>query len=230
MFAFFPFRDVNRSQRFPYVSWVIIGLCVAVYGCVMLMSEADQDNFFKFHGFVPILFSRTLLPKVIDEAPITLLSPVTYMFIHGGLIHLISNMWAFWIYSDNVEDRMGHLRFLFFYFFCGLVAIATHYVMHRGDITPVVGASGALAGVMAAYLRLFPTARIQCLLWFIFIIRFVEVPALVVIGVWFVSQLMDILGGAVGNVAWYAHIGGFIAGAWLTKRWFPYQSFRFTRW
>jgi membrane associated rhomboid family serine protease len=125
---------------------------------------------------------------------------------------------------------MGHIRFLFFYVICGLVAVATHYVTHRGDVTPVVGASGALAGVMAAYLRLFPMARIQCLFWFIIIIRVIEVPAMAVIVLWFVSQLMSILGDSVGNVAWYAHIGGFVAGSWLTTRWFPHQSFRFMRW
>jgi membrane associated rhomboid family serine protease len=229
MFLFFPFRDVNRSRALPYVSWIIIGLCVAVHGYVMFLTSNTQD-FFRTHGFAPVLFSKLALPAVIKHKPIILLSPITYMFVHGGLIHLISNMWAFWIYSDNVEERMGHVRFLFFYIICGLVAVATHYVTHRGDVTPVVGASGALAGVMAAYLRLFPMARIQCLLWFIIIIRIIEVPAMAVIVLWFVSQLMSILGDSVGNVAWYAHIGGFVTGSWLTTRWFPRQSFRFMRW
>lgn len=263
MFAFFPFRDVNRSRRFPYVSWIIIGMCVAVHGYVIFLNDAAEELFYEIRGFVPAYFTKALptakeeksvvlvspiekptpvlLPnrrQVIflpaHQKPIILLSPITYMFIHAGLFHLIFNMWAFWIYGDNVEDRMGHVRFLLFYIFCGLAAVATHYVTHFGGLKPVVGASGALAGVMAAYLRFFPAARIQCLVWFIFIIHIIEVPALIVIVVWFIMQLSyvyaSLLGVSGGNVAWYAHIGGFIAGAWLSGRWFPGQGFRFLRW
>ena len=232
MFFFFPFRDLNRSRRFPYVSWGIIALCVAVHGYVMRLTLETQEVFYTTHGFVPFFFTKQI-GLMIANAPIMLLSPITYIFVHGSLLHLITNMWAFWIYGDNVEDRMGHGRFLFFFFFCGLVAAATHYLFHSGDVQPVVGASGALAGVMAAYLRLFPTARIQCFLWFIFIIRIVEVPALIVIVFWFISQLMNVYAslmiGDVGNVAWYAHVGGFLAGSWLTTRWFPRQVYRFQR-
>ena len=230
MFFFFPVRDLNRPRRVPYVSWVIIGICVAVHFYVAMLDLDRQEVLFRTYGFTPGVFTKAF-SVMLEEKPIMLLSPLTYIFVHGGWFHLISNMWAFWIYSDNVEDRMGHVRFLLFFFLCGFVAVAAHFVFNSGDLKPVVGASGALAGVMAAYLRLFPIARIQCFMWFIFIIRIIEVPALVVIVVWFMSQLMSVytsmMGVDVGNVAWYAHVGGFLAGSWLTLLWYPRQSFRF---
>ena len=124
----------------------------------MLLGQDMREAFLQTHGFVPVFFTKAI-PVMATEAPIMLLSPITYIFLHGGLFHLISNMWAMWIYGDNVEDRMGHFRFLVFFIICGVAAAGTHYVFHSGEIQPVVGASGALAGVMAAYMRLFPMAE-----------------------------------------------------------------------
>jgi len=233
MFAFFPFRDLNRPRRFPVMNWAIMGVCILVQVYIMFLDVPSVEILFKMYGFVPFFFTEAF-DIMLSEKPSMILSPFTYMFLHGSLFHLIANMWALWIYGDNVEDWMGHGWFLFFYVFCGLAAVATHYVTHSGEIQPVVGASGALAGVMAAYLRLFPTAKIQCFFWFIFIVQIVEVPALFVIVVWFISQLMSVysslLGVDVGNVAWYAHIGGFLAGAWLSARWFPHHRLWVSRW
>lgn len=136
----------------------------------------------------------------------------TSMFLHGGYLHIIGNMWSLWIFGNNVEDALGHFRYLLLYLFWGIVAALSHILFNWGSPVPVVGASGAIAGVMGAYLLLFPHARIDCVLWF-FIITFVEVPAIFFLVFWFVSQFLVYNPG----VAYLAHIGGFVAGFLTVK-------------
>ena len=140
---------------------------------------------------------------------------LTSMFLHGGLLHLAGNMLYLWIFGDNVEALMGHIRFFFFYICCGLIATLTHIVMEPNSTIPMVGASGAISGVLGAYFIRFPRAKVHVLIIFIFFIRVIRVSALFVLGFWFIIQVMNgfgYLGARGGGVAWFAHIGGFVAG------------------
>ncbi|GAB4154410.1 MAG: rhomboid family intramembrane serine protease [Candidatus Promineifilaceae bacterium] len=152
------------------------------------------------------------------------------MFLHGGWVHLISNMLALYIFGDNVEDRMGSGRYLLFYLLCGLVAAFVHIAFNQDSLIPTIGASGAISGVLAAYLALFPTARVITLVPLFFLPWFVELPAVFYLGFWFVSQLLNgvltVMTGAqaFGGVAWWAHIGGFLAGLVLVHL-FAYRRY-----
>lgn len=142
------------------------------------------------------------------------------MFLHGGWMHLIGNMWMLWIFGDNVEDRLGHGRYLLFYVLCGLAASWTHILLHPNSTVPAIGASGAISGVMGAYLLLFPRARVITLFPLFFIPYFLELPAIVYLGAWFLMQLFSgafsiLAPGEGGGIAWWAHVGGFLAGALL---------------
>jgi membrane associated rhomboid family serine protease len=166
------------------------------------------------------------------STPTAWLTIFTSMFLHGGLFHLISNMWALYIFGDNVEDRMGPTRFLIFYLLCGAVAATVHVVMNPTSTVPTVGASGAISGVMGAYLVLFPASRVITLVPFFFFPYFFEVPALFFIGLWFGGQLVNALATSaltppdVGGVAWWAHVGGFVAGIILVRLFVAGRSVR----
>jgi membrane associated rhomboid family serine protease len=141
----------------------------------------------------------------------------TSMFLHGGWLHIAGNMLYLWIFGNNVEDATGRVRFFIFYVLCGLFAAYIHAFMHQSSLTPMIGASGAISGVLAAYLLLYPRARVVTLVMFGFYIRTVEVPAMIVLGLWFVLQFLNVLiaGSSGGGVAWHAHVGGFVAGILL---------------
>ena len=160
-----------------------------------------------------------LYPPTPVPIPLTLF---TSMFMHGGLLHLGGNMLYLWIFGNNIEDVLGHFRFLGFYALCGLIAATVHVLTNVNSPIPMVGASGAIAGVLGAYFVRFPTARIRVLLFFFIFIQVVYVPAVIVLGFWFLMQLLEASFGAMGTsggVAWFAHIGGFIAGmVYMTRR------------
>lgn len=139
------------------------------------------------------------------------------MFIHGGFLHIAGNMLYLWIFGNNIEDATGRLRFLIFYLLCGVFAAYAHAYMNRDSVTPMIGASGAISGVLGAYLLLYPRARVVTLVFFGFYIRTVEVPAMAVLGFWFLLQFLNALlsRGSTGGVAWYAHVAGFVAGMLL---------------
>jgi rhomboid family protein len=137
---------------------------------------------------------------------------VTSMFLHGGWLHVLGNMLYLWIFGNNVEDVMGHVRFIVFYLVCGLAAAAAQIAVDPSSQVPMIGASGAVAGVLGAYLVMFPAARVHVLVFLIFFIRIVEVPALIVLGFWLLIQLIAAAQMAPGGVAWFAHLGGFLAG------------------
>ncbi len=142
------------------------------------------------------------------------------MFLHGSILHVLGNMLYLWIFGDNVEDKLGHVKFFIFYILCGLAATLTHVATTPDSQIPMVGASGAIAGVLGAYMIRFPGARILTLIFFGFFIRIVRIPALFVLGFWFILQLLyglPSLGSVGGGVAWFAHVGGFIAGIFLFK-------------
>ncbi|KXG77545.1 Rhomboid protease GluP [Fervidicola ferrireducens] len=218
-----PLRDNIESRRPPLVTVLLIILNSLVF----YISAGNHPVV-----FAKILYKYGLIPAKITKLFVTgaalslddLYPFITSTFLHGNLWHLISNMWILWLFGDNVEDRMGHVRFLIFYLISGIIAGITHLVFNPLLPVPVVGASGAIAGVMGAYFVLFPTARIITLIPTFFILPlFVHIPAVVYLFLWFLTQLYygtaySVIGGtAVSGVAWWAHIGGFVGGVILNR-------------
>ena len=209
-----PLKDENPSFSFPMLTVGIIGANVMVFIYQLSLGEGLPLFIYRM-GLVPYEFIRmTDLPPVTSvPIPLTLL---TSIFLHGGLLHLAGNMLYLWIFGDNIEDSMGHLRFLIFYILCGAIASLLHILVNPNSKVPTIGASGAISGVLGAYLVLYPRARVVTLLFFFYLIRIVRLPAMFFLGVWFLWQLMSAgLGG--GGVAWFAHIGGFAGGVALVK-------------
>ena len=203
---FFPIADDNPSSTKPYITYSLIGLCTFVF-FLQILSEMNPQIYMNF-GFIPANFFNS-------NSIITSLFPmISSMFVHGGFAHIIGNMVYLWIFGDNVEDSMGRLKFIIFYLLCGAAgALLQGYVDPQSNI-PMVGASGAIAGVLGAYLLLFPRANVRCLIFIIIIIQMIRVPAFVVLGIWIVGQFFNIPGSleSSGGTAYFAHIGGFLAG------------------
>lgn len=187
----------------------------------MLNSQQAEMMIFNY-GLVP---DQVRLAEVdsIYELRITLIRPFfTNMFLHGGWLHLISNMWILFIFGDNVEDRMGKLRYFVFYILCGILASFPHFILHRSSPVPAIGASGAISGIMAAYMFMFPKSTIVSLVPIIIIPLFIPIPALIYIGIWFIGQLLSgtsslMLSDSATGIAFWAHIGGFVGGMLLYK-------------
>jgi membrane associated rhomboid family serine protease len=220
--VFFPLRDDNPRESFPAVTLGLIMVNTLVQIYQMTMSPERALLFIRAAGAIPLeITSLTDIVRYPDQPPAILPIPLTLfssMFVHGGWWHLISNMWYLWLFGDNIEDSMGHLRFVLFYLLVGLAAAMLQIVTHSTSAVPVVGASGAIAGVLGGYALIFPRARVRCLLFIIFIITFIKVPAYLVLGFWFVVQMLHGLSeGSLSGVAWFAHIGGFLAGLMLVK-------------
>jgi len=216
----FPVQDSVPSRTVPVVTRALILINALVFFFELALPQPTLEQLFYLFGMVPARFTH---PDWAEWAgfPVDTWWPLlTHQFLHGGWLHIISNMWTLWIFGDNVEDRMGHGRFAVFYLVCGVVAGLTHMLSNPGSTVPSVGASGAIAGVLGAYLLLYPTARLVVLLPILFFPFFFEVPAVVYLGVWFISQLFSgTLALAnpeqVGGIAFWAHIGGFVAGMLL---------------
>jgi membrane associated rhomboid family serine protease len=211
----FPIKDTIHSRSFPAVNWLLIIANVAVFVLVEApLGPRAFAGFVNAYGLVPAELAAGRVESVADL--------FTSMFLHGGWLHLISNMWALFIFGDNVEDRMGSGRYLVFYLLSGVAAALTQVVVSPDSRLPMVGASGAIAGVLAAYLVLYPRARVITLVFIFFLITFVEIPAVIYLGIWFVSQLFGgllALGetAAAGGVAVWAHIGGFVFGLVMVR-------------
>ncbi|MFT4961950.1 MAG: membrane associated rhomboid family serine protease [Paracoccaceae bacterium] len=202
----FPIRDHNPSGRTPYVVYALIALNVAMY-LVTLSIKSDPNALALFYA------NWAVVPFRVSDGT-NLISLVSSMFLHGGLLHLAGNMLFLWIFGDNLEDEMGHLIFLAFYLIGGVGSGLIHVMSAPGSIIPTVGASGAIAAVMGGYLLLFPKARVDIIIIFIVFFKIFPVPAWVMLGLWFGLQL---LGGVnsdptTGGVAYWAHAGGFVVG------------------
>jgi len=208
-----PLRDEYPTLRTPYVNYILIAINVVVYIWQFFVGQSNPGQVYQF-ALVPAQVSGGLSP---DD----LLYIFTSMFMHGGLAHIGGNMLYLWIFGDNIEDAMGHGRYLFFYLLGGVLASVAHIVTNPGSMVPTVGASGAIAAVLGAYLVLYPRARVLTLVMFGFFIRMTMIPAIIVLGLWFFLQLfqgMVTLGGPdVGGVAFWAHIGGFVVGLLLAR-------------
>jgi rhomboid family protein len=211
-----PIRDTIPRRNFPYAVWLLIAVNVFAFIRELSLPEGATEEFIYLFGLVPARFTHVDWAASVGF-PHTFFPFFTTMFLHGGWLHIIGNMWVLWIFGDNVEDRMGPIRFLVFYLLCGLAAGVVHVLTNRDSTVPAVGASGAIAGVMAAYFALFPRARIIAMFPIIFYPVFFQVPAWVYLGFWFLTQFFSgTLAIAshreVAGIAWWAHIGGFGAG------------------
>lgn len=201
---FFPLKDENWSDGKPIVTIALIVINVVIFVFCLALGEG---------GYEAIIYQFGMIP-----AQLTLYAPITSMFLHGGFGHIIGNMWFLWIFGDNIESVCGRVKFIIFYILAGLFAGLLHFLLHSTSSVPTIGASGAIAGLLGAYLILYPRAKILTLIWF-FIITTTRIPAIWFLGLWFVMQLfygsIGLMATAEINVAYWAHIGGFLAGAGL---------------
>jgi membrane associated rhomboid family serine protease len=215
-----PIRDHTPSRSFPIVTISIIALNVAVF-IYQLLFAGDLDTFFYAHGLVPCLLTNQCTAQVPGAWP-PWLTIFAAMFMHSGWLHIGGNMLYLWIFGNNVEDAMGPLGFAVFYLLCGVLASLAQVATAPASTVVNVGASGAIAGVLGAYLLLFPQARVDTLVFFGWFINLVALPAILVLGVWFVLQLFSGIMSvgpetASGGVAFFAHVGGFVAGLVLVN-------------
>lgn len=209
-----PIRDHNRSHKFPFFTLLIIVTNVFVF--LLEITVLDPDTFIN---------SYALIPAAVDFLkPITLVPFFTSMFLHAGFVHLLSNMWFLWIFGDNLEATLGKIKFILFYFLSGLAGGFLQYLLISTSTIPNLGASGAIAGILGGYLVFFPQARIETLVAaFGGYLTKIELPAYVMLFYWFFTQLFSGTAGvvsgemALGGVAWFAHIGGFVAGWFMAK-------------
>jgi membrane associated rhomboid family serine protease len=234
----FPIRDDNPTQMFPVFTLGVIAACTAVWVMVQGagMDEAILADSVCAFGAIPGEITGTAAASGVELGPglvcrlggLTWSTLLTSMFLHGSWMHLLGNMWFLWIFGNNVEDSMGHLRFVLFYVLTGLVAAGAHVVSSPDSPIPTVGASGAISAIMGAYLVLYPGARVMTLVLIVFFIRFIALPAWVMLGYWFLIQLLSaqVQTAEGGGVAFWAHIGGFAAGVLLIV---PFRNPRLVR-
>lgn len=229
-----PLRDANPSRKKPVVTFLIIFVNLVIFIFETSMPHYLLEDFLKVFGFIPLMLTKSLLGVLSGNIEIYILPIFTSMFLHGSWTHLISNMWALWLFGDNVEDRMGHFKFLIFYLISGFIAALVHYLFNFNSPVVTIGASGAIAGVMGAYFIMFPFARITTLIPLLWIPFFVDIPSFIYIGLWFISQIsngvLTLIGPLYGaGIAWWAHIGGFLYGAYVApkykrKRYYGYMD------
>jgi membrane associated rhomboid family serine protease len=207
-----PIRDTIPSKNYPVVNTTIIGINVILY-LIEIAQGPNLDRFVYIYGLVP---ARYTVPQIASYFTFgqQALSLLSFMFLHGGFWHILGNMWFLYIFGDNVEDRLGPFRYLVFYLLCGLVSGLSQIFFNLHSNTPTIGASGAIAGVMGAYLILHPRSKILTLIPIIIIPWFIEIPAFFFLGFWFFLQFINAAGshGNISGIAWWAHIGGFVFG------------------
>lgn len=216
-----PLKDENPTQTFPFITISLIALNILVYIYEWTLDPEALRLAIRNFGIVPYHLTHIAYDLEASSIP-RLLTLITSTFLHGGIIHLGFNMLFFWIFGNNIEDVLGHFKFILFYFASGSIAGLSQSFIIPYSTIPIIGASGAVAGILGAYLLLYPRARILTLFWFFFFIRIVRVPTIIFLGFWFFIQVLS--AGTGGNVAWYSHIGGFIAGlvmilpVWIKRR------------
>ena len=218
-----PIRDTIRSKNFPAVNFIIIGLNIIVFFWKLAQGPHLKEALF-LYGIVPLRYSDPELSAHFTKFQ-QFLPFLSSMFLHGGFLHILGNMWFLYIFGDNIEDRLGHIRYLAFYLICGVTAGMVHLYTNWGSKIPTIGASGAISGVMGAYLLLHPRSRILTLIPIFFFFQFIEIPAFIFLGYWLLIQLFSasLTPRNVGGVAFWAHIGGFVAGLIFIKifDWIP---------
>jgi membrane associated rhomboid family serine protease len=208
-----PLRDHNPRVRFPLMTLVLVLTNVLVYLWQATLPRLVGDRLLLVAGAIPreITSLQDFGPRALVPVPLTIL---TSMFLHGGLLHVLGNMWFLWVFGDNVEDNLGRWRFVAFYLVTGVVGAVAQCLMMPGSPVPMIGASGAVAGILGGYILNFPHARVVTLV----LLWFVDVPAWVFLGLWFVGQFLI---GSSSGIAWMAHVGGFLAGLGLVRIFAP---------
>jgi membrane associated rhomboid family serine protease len=214
----FPLRDDNPITITPFVTWILIAINVAVFLYqVTLPPKAGQLFVMQFGSIPSVVLGSRSLPANFAAIP-PLFSIFTSMFLHGGWMHLVGNMWFLWVFGNNIEEAMGHFRFVSFYLICGIIASISHILSSPNSVIPSIGASGAIAGTLGAYVMLYPRARVWTLIFLGFFVRLMYIPAGVILGFWIIIQFLNgSMAGRqdAGGIAFWAHIGGFIAGVLL---------------
>ncbi len=216
-----PYATAVSNRYAPFVTWSLIAVNVFVFLYQLGLPKPELELFLRNYGLVPSLFFQPQWTPELGLQGGSFVPVVTNIFLHGSLLHLLFNMWTLFIFGPAIEDRLGGMRFFVYYMLCGIGASLAHAYVNATSTIPVLGASGAIAGIMGAYLRLFPLARMLVIIPIFFIPLFFEVYAAVFIGIWFLMQLIggltDLFTGVSavnGGIAWWAHIGGFVAG-WI---------------
>ncbi|GIV33532.1 MAG: rhomboid family intramembrane serine protease [Chitinophagales bacterium] len=228
-----PLKDTIPSHSFPLITWILIVINALVFMLELSLSREEAEALFYLLGLVPARYSHPAWAEIAGLRTDTLWPFVTNMFLHGGWGHFLGNMWTLYIFGDNVEDNMGRRNFLLFYLLCGILASVTHYYTNIHSTLPAIGASGAISGVMGAYMLLFPSSKIIFWVPIFFFPYFVELSAFIYLLFWFVGQLISgtfsflLFQGQVGGIAFWAHIGGFVAGMVLYKFFVRKGKYRF---
>ncbi|MGQ9617084.1 MAG: rhomboid family intramembrane serine protease [Spirochaetota bacterium] len=225
---FFPLRDENPTRTFPFITILFILLNSFIFFIQLGMGRYNNAVFIAKYGVIPfeITHGVDLNPRIGFTPYVTL---ITSLFLHGSFWHLLGNMWFLWIFGNNIEDTVGHFRFVLFYLLGGIVASLLQIFVTSSSTTPIVGASGAISAVLGAYMLKFPRARVRTLMFIFIFITVVNVPAITFIGIWFFIQLLSSLSWQVSNVAWFAHIGGFLFGLFTVKLFEKKERYRHYR-
>lgn len=237
-----PIRDDNPTQTTPYVTYALIVINIAVFIYELSLAGPSLEAFLRDWAVVPRELTATLSGQAIVQGPPEFLTLITSQFLHGGFLHVGGNMLYLWIFGNNVEDRMGHVRFTVFYLLCGVLASLAQWYFSQDSAIPSLGASGAIAGVMGAYFLKFPNTRILTIIPLGFLFLPIRIPAIFFLGIWFVQQALygvaslqapTNVGMESGGVAYWAHAGGFVVGAllaplfgMLSKQRDPYSGYR----
>ncbi|MBT8762924.1 rhomboid family intramembrane serine protease [Desulfohalobiaceae bacterium Ax17] len=215
-----PLRDSIPNVHRPVMVWTIIAVNTIAFLFVLELNHFQLVKFFHLFGVVPARFTHPEWARWMGYPDGGYISLITHMFLHSGWLHFLGNMWTLWIFADNIEDVMGPFRFLVFYLLCGLCSLLIHFLFNMDSAVPVVGASGAIAGVMGAYFLLYPHAKVVTFIPIFFVPYIFELPALIFLGFWFLIQIIsaissNVFSSAGGGVAWWGHAGGFLAGMLL---------------
>lgn len=212
---FFPYRDDNPTRSFPLVNWaIILGNLLVFFALQFPLSPDEQKTYFANFGFIPAAFYSQFTQQSVEIMAWEWGSVITSMFSHGGLLHLFGNMLFLYLYGDNLEDAMGKIRYFLFYLFCGFFAAISQSLIDPSSEIPMVGASGAISGVIAGYLLLYPRANIRVFYWIFLFVGTMYLPAYLVLGLWLLEQVFALPDSMkqAGGVAIAAHLGGFLAG------------------
>lgn len=215
-----PLKDNAPREGTSFIVWVLIAINGLVFLFEDSLSPAALGRFIQLYAVIPARYHLFHWTSLLELPAHRYWALVTYMFIHGGWLHVIGNMWFLWIFGASVEDRVGHLRFLIFYLLCGIGSVLAYMTLAPGSAIPTLGASGAISGIMGAYIILYPTARVLTLIPVFFLPLLVQIPAIFFVGIWFIFQVlagtMSFLTPRIdGGVAWWAHAGGFVIGMLL---------------
>ena len=211
-----PIRDTLYSRNLPVVTYFFILINGFIFFLQIGKPPILEEQFIYFYGLVP---GKFFVPEISKwfSFPNKIFSFVSYMFLHGGFFHFLGNMWFLYLFGDNVEDFLGPIKFFWFYILCGIFSGLLHFILNPFSNIPTIGASGAVAGVMGAYFILYPKSKILTLIPIIIIPWFVEIPAFIFLGFWFVIQFFNAAGIASSGIAWWAHVGGFLTGLAFIK-------------